>query len=1169
MSSASRTVRVFLSSTFRDFAEERDLLVRKIFPELRRRCRERQVELVDVDLRWGITEEQAQRGKVLPICLAEIDRSRPYFMGFIGERYGWIPEKDMYDPSLLVEQSWLEEHRGGKSVTELEMLHGVLNNPAMKDRAFFYFRDPKYSDSKGGSYLSEGPQEKAKLEELKERIRTSGFPVMEDYADPEALAERVREDLWRMIDEAFPKAEVPDALTLERRRHEAYGASRRRLYLGGEHYFRALDEAMEADPYHPVLITGASGGGKSALIANWVAGWGERHPKTTVIIHHLGSGADAADPVKIAVRLIQEIARVTGDEFKPESDAEKQLEQLPQWLANGSAWAQRTGGEILLVLDGLDKVNDRKHLRWFPTFLPPGVKLVASCLDGEILEAAKGRLRWSELRVEPLTRAEQTRFITDYLGRYRKSLTPEQTARLQDHPLCGNPLFLLTILEELRVFGVHEELEKRLSTLLSSPEGKPAGEEPSVDDVFEHVLARVEEDLGEGMLRRSMEALWASRAGLFTDELLDIAKLAPSQWAAVQNALDESLFESGGRINFGHDYLRKAVEDRYRLTGEEKLALHRRLAEWFSGREIDARVAEELPWQWKEAFEKKRLNDCLLKQKIFERCCKKNEYELLSYWLYTEEDPSRMYQSEWEKWIINLTGYQLADLAASLADFLTTSGSFGEFSENLYRLSLNVREKVLGEYHADTLMCMNYLGVLLFQKGDFKKAKEILVMVLDRREKKFGSDDYETLVSVNNLGNLFKQEGEYKKAELYYRRALEGKEKVVGFDNPSTLISVYNLAGLYALKGDYPAAEKLYRRSLEGFKKALGAEHPRTLGTLNELATLFSDMADFSKAELLLQEALSGFEKTLGPNHPKTLACLNNLGRSLWEKGDYQKAENICRKVLAGRIKLLGNEHPMTYASLNVLGNILREKGDYEESEKFLRLALEGRKRTLGVDNLETLNSYNNLGNLLKCQGDYNSAENLFTLAIKGYEKILGPDHRDTLESIINLGRLFEERGDYVKSESLYRHALLGMSKVLGKYHPDALMIMCQLADLLHSKNNLNEAESLYREVIKGYEKQFGLEHEATISCFKNFADILFNQSRVGEAISFLTEKSSVSAKNEDALRYDLACYQCINGNIEKAKKLISEYLKIHPKSKLRILKNKHLLSIRDFIETL
>ena len=36
MTTPSRTVRVFLSSTFRDFAEERDLLVRKGFPELRR-----------------------------------------------------------------------------------------------------------------------------------------------------------------------------------------------------------------------------------------------------------------------------------------------------------------------------------------------------------------------------------------------------------------------------------------------------------------------------------------------------------------------------------------------------------------------------------------------------------------------------------------------------------------------------------------------------------------------------------------------------------------------------------------------------------------------------------------------------------------------------------------------------------------------------------------------------------------------------------------------------------------------------------------------------------------------------------------------------------------------------------------------------------------------------
>ena len=85
--STSRTARIFLSSTFRDFGEEHDLLLKKVFPALRRRLKDRFVELVDVDLRWGITAEQAERGEVLPICLAEIDRSRPFFVGFLGERY--------------------------------------------------------------------------------------------------------------------------------------------------------------------------------------------------------------------------------------------------------------------------------------------------------------------------------------------------------------------------------------------------------------------------------------------------------------------------------------------------------------------------------------------------------------------------------------------------------------------------------------------------------------------------------------------------------------------------------------------------------------------------------------------------------------------------------------------------------------------------------------------------------------------------------------------------------------------------------------------------------------------------------------------------------------------------------------------------------------------------
>lgn len=51
---------------------ERDELMTHAWPELRRFCCERQVELVEVDLRWGIAEEQPglKTGKSLSSSLA-------------------------------------------------------------------------------------------------------------------------------------------------------------------------------------------------------------------------------------------------------------------------------------------------------------------------------------------------------------------------------------------------------------------------------------------------------------------------------------------------------------------------------------------------------------------------------------------------------------------------------------------------------------------------------------------------------------------------------------------------------------------------------------------------------------------------------------------------------------------------------------------------------------------------------------------------------------------------------------------------------------------------------------------------------------------------------------------------------------------------------------------
>ena len=54
MAQQDRVVRVFISSTFRDMFEEREILVKRIFPQLRKLCEERFVAWGDVDLRWGV-----------------------------------------------------------------------------------------------------------------------------------------------------------------------------------------------------------------------------------------------------------------------------------------------------------------------------------------------------------------------------------------------------------------------------------------------------------------------------------------------------------------------------------------------------------------------------------------------------------------------------------------------------------------------------------------------------------------------------------------------------------------------------------------------------------------------------------------------------------------------------------------------------------------------------------------------------------------------------------------------------------------------------------------------------------------------------------------------------------------------------------------------------------
>jgi len=133
---------VFVSSTFKDMHAERDYLIKVIFPELEEKFEKHKIHLNIIDLRWGIDttgiENEADREKeIIRVCMDEIKRCRPFFIGIIGDRYGWIPPKELISDLKYFKDQNPEEN---KSITHHEMEFGILNNTGIFSGSIICFR---------------------------------------------------------------------------------------------------------------------------------------------------------------------------------------------------------------------------------------------------------------------------------------------------------------------------------------------------------------------------------------------------------------------------------------------------------------------------------------------------------------------------------------------------------------------------------------------------------------------------------------------------------------------------------------------------------------------------------------------------------------------------------------------------------------------------------------------------------------------------------------------------------------------------------------------------------------------------------------------------------------------------------------------------------------------
>lgn len=505
---------LFISSTFRDMGLERDQLRDGAFTRLAERLRERCHFLNVVDLRQGVetgsAEDNLQRERqILKVCLLEIERSRPFLVALLGDRYGWVPPTEQIQ--VAAREAGLPEHVDvkGCSVTELEILFGVLECPEQRRRSWFYFRTVDRTDMPpdiAAQFPAEALDDRtdspaSRLRKLKQRIRAQMPERVRDYTvrwNPhdrklegiEELDRQIEEDLWKDLD-----AETTDFLRhaprtwqeADARELTDFVAERLRGYVDRPAVTEAvLAHARSSYEQWGLCTTGPSGSGKSGLFARiWQALQPEVEDGRIVLLAHAaGISPESCQTDRMLRRWIAELATHLGipnplDELEKSNSqddfafddardsSEKKKTKPPTADEIFSHLVDEVAGttRVLVLIDALEQL-DSGGLSWVPSTPPNSFKLVATSIPKE--DAT--RPRWRDgIRIFPLqsiTREEAEAIATRFnRERHHRGINARMLEVLLEKrtgspttsdPSYIDPLWLSLSLQEINLIEYHE-----------------------------------------------------------------------------------------------------------------------------------------------------------------------------------------------------------------------------------------------------------------------------------------------------------------------------------------------------------------------------------------------------------------------------------------------------------------------------------------------------------------------------------------------------------------------------------------------------------------------------------------------------------------------------------------------------------------------------------------
>lgn len=653
-----KPIRIFISSTFKDMKIEREELIKHVIPRIRRTCEDRDIMIIDIDLRWGITEEEAINGNILPICFSEIDRGDPlFFVGLVGDRYGTI---DFPLPEEFKERHvWMKSPDFKfKSITELEMHHAIFRTGHPNVYSFFYLRSPDFyegmsPDEKAGYFDSlietevgqyglEGASELLRIRNeqlglLKARIQENVNIYKGEYSNSKGLHEQVFADFMNIIDRIYPRENRATYLERESARQSIYAQRHRTprinqsqqsaIYKKNSRYFKRLDQFIESDG-GMFLVHGEPGSEATDILADWAFDLAQRHPDIKIIEHWAASSSSGTDHRMIASKIISKAKAYAH--LTTETPPGHEIQSLYVTLEQATAF-----GKYLIIIDGLDLLvnNGNGHLKdLFPNGVPDGVCVVMSTQSRTVRDSAHLDCK-SILDLEPLSPEDIQDYALNYYSQYCKYLSEENLGKIAGSAQTRNPLYLKIMLEELRKFGSHEQLQIEIERLLACT---------TVGDLIQAILQRIRVEYVNQAesIEKVLLYILKSRAGLTDYEIIELAgrngrELPIKYWLQFQGETQLWFFDDLGRIKFSNDLIRQGVEKYFSLSEMESKVIHQDLAEYFGqtrSNNIKTRVLEEFPWQLCRAGDYARLYDLLCDLKFFDALGSEFPSDLLFYW---------------------------------------------------------------------------------------------------------------------------------------------------------------------------------------------------------------------------------------------------------------------------------------------------------------------------------------------------------------------------------------------------------------------------------------------------------------------------------------------------------------------------------------------------------